>query len=456
MFVRDLLGLVSDLELCSIAGSVGGGVRTATAMAREDFTASASSPTEDEVDAARAAVVAAFRDAFQRGDSVHFAMLLGQCFSLPAGCSLPQCDACMEGSARDAAAARNMACDQRDKAFEYAEGVHARLPAAGSAAAGLQYTPLLEAAAAGSGMLPSHRSPHAGGAGTTSAASLRVTDWAAGADTCVERSHLPESDAATSALLAAVEAEEASLLAEIARLRRRQRRQAAQRRKLALLQHVVTDRLRGAAATIQGDVAGLLALTRDRMHDLRDRNLRGRAHLSLLRYLSVHNDAFFIWHSGPFVTINGCRLGRLPAQPVDKAEINAALGQVALLVTTIANRLGLAFSRYRVVPMGSYSRIAPADDQKSMLELHFTGRMFAQGRMNTALKALLVCIAELGEYAQSVDRSFWWPYPITHGGERIADLHVTIGSKDAAWTRAMKAALTNLKWMLAWAFRQRE
>jgi hypothetical protein len=33
---------------------------------------------------------------------------------------------------------------------------------------------------------------------------------------------------------------------------------------------------------------------------------------------------------------------------------------------------------------------------------------------------------------------------------------VTIGSKDAAWTRAMKAALTNLKWMLAWAFRQRE
>ena len=103
--------------------------------------------------------------------------------------------------------------------------------------------------------------------------------------------------------------------------------------------------------------------------------------------------------------------------------------------------------------MGSFSRIAPEDDQKNMLELHFTGRLlFAQSRMNTALKALLVCIAELGEHAQALDRSFWWPYPITHGGERIADLHVSL-TKDAAWTRAMKCMLTNLKWLAAWAWK---
>jgi len=40
------------------------------------------------------------------------------------------------------------------------------------------------------------------------------------------------------------------------------------------------------------------------------------------------------------------------------------------------------------------------------------------------------------------------------GGERIADLHVTLGSKDAQWTRAMKCALTDIKWLLAWAYRQ--
>lgn len=138
---------------------------------------------------------------------------------------------------------------------------------------------------------------------------------------------------------------------------------------------------------------------------------------------------------------------------MDKAEANAALGQVALLVVTLAHRMGVTFARHRLVPMGSFSRVAPADDPKNFLELHFTGRMFAASRTNAALRALVVCVAELGEHAQAADRSFWWPYPITHGGERIADLHVAVGSKDAAWTRAMKCLLTNLKWLAAWAYK---
>lgn len=41
--------------------------------------------------------------------------------------------------------------------------------------------------------------------------------------------------------------------------------------------------------------------------------------------------AFYIWKEGEYGTINGLRLGRLPNDNVDWHEINAALGQMAML-----------------------------------------------------------------------------------------------------------------------------
>ena len=38
--------------------------------------------------------------------------------------------------------------------------------------------------------------------------------------------------------------------------------------------------------------------------------------LERLKRTSAYNDAFFIWHSGPFGTINNYKLGRLPTQQV--------------------------------------------------------------------------------------------------------------------------------------------
>ena len=62
--------------------------------------------------------------------------------------------------------------------------------------------------------------------------------------------------------------------------------------------------------------------------------------LSRIKSAGVFNDAFFIWHYGPFGTINGFRLGRLPqlSRPVDWSEINAAWGQAALLLSTVASK----------------------------------------------------------------------------------------------------------------------
>ena len=68
-------------------------------------------------------------------------------------------------------------------------------------------------------------------------------------------------------------------------------------------------------------------------------------HDSDLRKTNVYNDGFYIWHDGLFGTINGFRLGRLPAQQVEWAEINAAWGQVCLLLHTMVTQKNFQFSR---------------------------------------------------------------------------------------------------------------
>lgn len=83
------------------------------------------------------------------------------------------------------------------------------------------------------------------------------------------------------------------------------------------------------------------------------------AHLERLKRTNIHNDAFHIWHDGPFGTINGLRLGRLPGHPVciiftclciyivdiqvEWMEINAAWGQAALLLKILADTIQLDF-----------------------------------------------------------------------------------------------------------------
>ena len=80
------------------------------------------------------------------------------------------------------------------------------------------------------------------------------------------------------------------------------------------------------------------------------------AELARLAAFDVFSDAFAIGGDGLFGTINGLRLGRLPAVAVEWAEINGALGQVVLLLCTLARAHSLTFSSYALVPMGSYSK----------------------------------------------------------------------------------------------------
>ncbi|XP_050767926.1 beclin-1 isoform X3 [Gymnogyps californianus] len=85
--------------------------------------------------------------------------------------------------------------------------------------------------------------------------------------------------------------------------------------------------------------------------------------LDTLKKTNVFNATFHIWHSGQFGTINNFRLGRLPSVPVEWNEINAAWGQTVLLLHALANKMGLKFQRYRLVPYGNHSYLESLTDK---------------------------------------------------------------------------------------------
>ena len=251
---------------------------------------------------------------------------------------------------------------------------------------------------------------------------------------------------------------------------------------------------------------------RDALNAAYDHDLQ---QLERLQRTNVYNDTFCIGHDGYFGTINGLRLGRLPPpQNVDWTEINAAWGTAALLLNTVADKLGFNFRGYRIKPMGSMSRIeklesssasapasvprtnsttsSPSSQIKSTpLDLYSSGdlpigRMMFHRRLDAGMVAFLECLRQLGEFVQTGDVSTTsstrssnpsspaavrspnkakssaaaspvttepstaLPYRIYK--DKIDDVSIKLGvSQDEAWTRACKYALTCCKFLLAHA-----
>lgn len=105
--------------------------------------------------------------------------------------------------------------------------------------------------------------------------------------------------------------------------------------------------------------------------------------LEALNKTNVINDAFYIAHNDIYGTINGFRLGSIQSQPVEWDEINAAWGQTCLVLQTLATHCDFTFPKYRLVPMGSLSRIIRKEDE-TVLDLHCPsdisfGRLFGYG-----------------------------------------------------------------------------
>ncbi|KAF9010583.1 autophagy protein Apg6-domain-containing protein [Cyathus striatus] len=178
------------------------------------------------------------------------------------------------------------------------------------------------------------------------------------------------------------------------------------------------------------------------------------ATLEKLERTNVYNDAFCIGHDGIFGTINGLRLGRVPGVPVEWAEINAAWGQTLLLMYTIARKLDYKFENYRLVPMGSFSRIEKTTGDKASYELygsgdlHF-GRLLHNRRFDLAMVSFLDCLKHLMDYILSQDSNVSFPHQISK--DRIGDVSVKLQfNQEEAWTRALRHVLLALKICLKW------
>ena len=233
------------------------------------------------------------------------------------------------------------------------------------------------------------------------------------------------------------------------------------------------------------------------------RRKNAHAMLELSQQWNVTNDCFHIWHQGPFGTINGHRLGAeaptldlsanmpppAPEAPrrylfssvadtaktgtgssgtgatptqsaasirVPWAEINSALGQVALLLSTLEKKphSGVKF-RHEIVPLGSTSRIGirRGDTVTTLYNLYSDDsfQFFGKRNFNLALQYLLECVADAAESIQQRDRTVAMPHAIEkspRGELTIGGLPVAYGVDGVEWTRAMKYMLTNIKQLL--------
>eukprot|EP01100_Stratorugosa_tubuloviscum_P013701 TRINITY_DN7017_c0_g1_i1.p1 TRINITY_DN7017_c0_g1~~TRINITY_DN7017_c0_g1_i1.p1 ORF type:complete len:509 (-),score=194.85 TRINITY_DN7017_c0_g1_i1:48-1574(-) len=173
--------------------------------------------------------------------------------------------------------------------------------------------------------------------------------------------------------------------------------------------------------------------------------------LEKLKKTNVYNDTFHIWFDGHFGTINNFRLGRLSSQQVDWSEINAAWGQAILLLQSLSKKLNYNFVIYKLIPMGSMSKIERISDKEQLAlycnnsELNIS--RFWNNRKFEGVTAFVDCTKQLGTIVIKKDNEFKFPYKME--SDKVGDQPIILtSSNEETWTKAMKYLLTNLKWLL--------
>ena len=168
-----------------------------------------------------------------------------------------------------------------------------------------------------------------------------------------------------------------------------------------------------------------------------------------LKDVDVLRDLFQIETEGTVGSINALRLSRFAAVTIEWTETNAAIGQVVLLVFTLARLHGVTFTQHALVPQGSFSKIYRLQEPKTVLELYVGvgaanfGRLFGlNGRFERALAMLLLCVGELCAHASSRPRAGMSAQPPHAANEISAGF---VGSAPEG-----KCLLKNLDWLLRW------
>ncbi|CAL8109231.1 unnamed protein product [Calicophoron daubneyi] len=180
------------------------------------------------------------------------------------------------------------------------------------------------------------------------------------------------------------------------------------------------------------------------------------SHLQRLLRTNVLNIAFAIWYDGHIGVINGLHLGRLSNRPIGWDEINAAWGQCAMLLQCIARKLKHTFTEYRIIPMGSQSKLTGLSDQRQYPLYYSTSgmRLFSPGKFDYAMMKFLSCMKEVQEVVEEFSHS-QLPYRLKEDGKihdpqdgRTYSIKWS-GNSEENWTKALKMMLINLKWIIA-------
>lgn len=173
--------------------------------------------------------------------------------------------------------------------------------------------------------------------------------------------------------------------------------------------------------------------------------------LDNLRKSNVFDNFFEISTNGQFSTINGLRLGCLSDVKVTWHEINASLGHITLLLSTCLNILDFNLQDYKLIPMGSNSKIEIYKTNKKLVYQLYSTSEFSLTNLfshplDDGMLALLKVIKQIGDYIYTLDTSFILPYEINN--DTIANYPIKPSAKSwENWTAACRLLLSNVKWI---------
>lgn len=172
--------------------------------------------------------------------------------------------------------------------------------------------------------------------------------------------------------------------------------------------------------------------------------------LKKIQQTYILNDVFHIWSNGHFATINGLKLGRLPSQPVDWIDINAAWGMIAMLLTQLSQIMKYQFKNYEILPLGNQSKVVSISEDKAQYELYgdHLFHIFWAHRYDKAMQGILDCVNQLMKHIKDQDPTFIFPYIVTKEHLKLQF------NTDDKWTKAIKYMLINLKFIIAWVSRK--
>ncbi|KAI6187131.1 Autophagy protein Apg6 [Aphelenchoides besseyi] len=221
----------------------------------------------------------------------------------------------------------------------------------------------------------------------------------------------------------------------------------------------------------QDDV--LYKLLRDNHRKLAQQSEENRSLNAKINYATEHrkqlsrtnalNMAFFIWTDGEYGTINGLRAGRLANDHVEWLEINAAFGQMALLLSVciyclethiMCQHANLKLERTEIVPCGSHSFIRVTKPDKKVVECRLYGmgpwKPFGNAQLDQGIMAFVDCFLQLESRLKELfpARERILPYKLMD--DKIIDQDSQLRmlmqfNSEERWTKAMKCLLLNLK-----------